>query len=176
MDQLRAGQAMYAARCGPADAAVVDVIERTLLASAQRRLAVLASSSENQVASRLEADLAAKKARLRDGTSERERERLTARIEDARTRSDAHSVVRLSLERDEIDALEKDVRVLPMRIGKERKLAAEELRAAQAASATVRADAEHVAATLFSAGYFPDVWAGREHLLPPGVPSCDRGG
>lgn len=171
MDQMRAGQAMYAARCvGQSDTDVIAVIERGFRESARRRLARL---EEPGLVARLEAELAAKTARLRDGSDVEERESLTALLDAARSREDAHAVRRLALDLEAIDRLETDVRLLPMRIGKARRRAAEELREARAALAGARAEAVHIANQIFAIGYFADLWEGREHMLPPGLPAID---
>ena len=166
---MRAGQALYATRCGPEDTDVIDVIERRLRGSAQQDLVRLA---EPGLVASLESELATKRALLPGAVEERAR--LSALLEDARHRDDPHGVVRISLELNATESLEKDIRVLPMRIAKERKRVAENLRNAQAAAVNTRAAANDVAAHIFGAGYFRDIWEGREHLVPPGTPAISQ--
>ena len=163
MDQRRAGQALYASRCGPEDTDVIDVIERGFRDAARRSL-----DCANDAVVSLEANLEAKRGRLPGANDERTR--LSALLREARARGDTHSAVRLSIELNEVESLEKDVRVLKMRIGKERKRASEKSREASAEAVQTRETAESVAAFIFGAGYFEDVWEGREYLLPSGCP------
>ena len=163
MDQRRAGQALYASRCRSADRTVVDVIERGFRDAARRSLEYV-----NDAVDAMEAELAAKTERLPGACAERAR--IAALLGDARDRCDAHGVVRLELEQKTVATLEQDVRVLKMHLGKERKRAADGMRKAQAALAETRAAAENLSAFIFGAGYFADLWEGRESLLPPGVP------
>ena len=116
LDQRRAGQALYASRCRSADRTVVDVIERGFRDAARRSLEYV-----NDTVDAMEAELVTKTERLPGASAERAR--IAALLGDARERGDSH--VCLDLELDTVATLEQDVRVLKIRLGKERKRAAD---------------------------------------------------
>ena len=166
MDQMRAGQALYASRCGEGDRCVVDVIERGLVDRARRDVEAAGGGA---VAS-LEAELLRKQALVPGAAEEMARIRALLAL-DARHMEalGAYEDACLSMDLTELESLDKDIRVLKMRVGRERKRADASARRAQRALDGARDDARSVASQIFAAGYFEDVWQGREALLPRGL-------
>ena len=163
MDQMRAGQALYASRCGEGDRCVVDVIERGLVDRARRDVEAAGGGA---VAS-LEAELLRKQA-LVPGAAE-EMARIRALLALGMEALGAYEDACLLMDLTELESLDKDIRVLKMRVGRERKRADASARRAQRALDGARDDARSVASQIFAAGYFEDVWQGREALLPRGL-------
>ena len=139
---------MYAARCGPYDCSVVDVIERGFRDAARRSM-----ERVDDTVVTLESQLASKLACL------------DAALEGIQG---IHGI----RDKEETERLEEEIRTLRARIKKERRIAEARRERTMADAVESRSAAEGMAEFLFEPGYYPDVWQGRETLVPDGVPRC----
>ena len=165
MDQKRAGQALYLARClEGGDANVLKAIERVYREIGQRDLDDVGNAG---LVTALEGELVTKLALVQTAPEDEARLVLyTTNNPDMSNERKAYIDSQLV----EIRGRARYVRVLRMRIGKERvrDVHAAAAAAAQASINGAASVAAVIGSQLFEFGYFPDIWAGHEELLPAG--------